>query len=56
MATYTIRVINMETGAHFEHKYVPMDHVENLRLNANLLVEVVEVSMRRTRKKKSDES
>ena len=36
-----IRVINIETGADFIHAKVPVDHVEALRANKNLKVEVI---------------
>lgn len=36
-----IRVTNKDTKMIFEHSGVPIDHVENLRMNPNLRVEVI---------------
>jgi hypothetical protein len=36
-----IKVTNKDTNAVFEHSGVPLDHVENLKLNPNLRVEVI---------------
>jgi len=44
---YTIKVTNKVTGRIYEHKQVPMAHVEHIRLNPNLYVEIIEVSLRK---------
>lgn len=36
-----IRVTNLDTNAEFVHSNVPLDHVEMIRLNPNLRVEVL---------------
>ncbi len=36
-----IRVTNLDTKAEFVHSNVPLDHVEMIRLNPNLRVEVL---------------
>lgn len=36
-----IRVTNLDTRAEFVHSNVPLDHVEMIRLNPNLRVEVL---------------
>ena len=40
----TIRVTNAESKAVYEHKKVPMEHVEMLKMNPNLKVEILRVS------------
>jgi|15BtaG_2_1085339.scaffolds.fasta_scaffold01220_7 hypothetical protein len=36
-----IRVVNKDTKVVFEHVGVPLDHVEMIRMNPNLKVEVI---------------
>lgn len=46
-AYYTIKVTNLVTGAVFEHRRVPQEHVEAIKLNPNLMVEIVEIDLSR---------
>ena len=36
-----IRVTNKNTNASYEHRRVPLDHVEMIKMNSNLEVEIL---------------
>ena len=36
-----IKVTNKDTKASYEHRRVPLDHVEMIRMNSNLVVEIL---------------
>ncbi len=36
-----IRVTNKDTNVSYEHKRVPLDHVETIKMNSNLEVEIL---------------
>lgn len=46
---YNIKVYNFVTSGLYYHRNVPSSHVEGIRLNPNLEVEIIEVSIRRNR-------
>ncbi len=50
-----VRVTNMETGVVFEHNDVPREHVEMLKVNPHLKIEVLEIDINRKKRMKRRE-
>lgn len=50
-----IRVTNIETREVYEHRSVPLDHVEWLLINENLKIEILESSRDRRSLNQSDD-